>query len=123
NGDYSLGGLPTRDLRIHFRDCQNGPYADEWYDEQGNPDSAMPVVLAEGETRTGINAQLDPGIAVSGTVTDADGNPISGISVNVNPVDQGSNAWGQTDSDGHYTTSVLPAGSYRVQFQDSSPSP
>jgi Carboxypeptidase regulatory-like domain len=123
NGDYSIGGLPARDLRMHFRDCQSGPYAEEWYAGQTNPDSATPVVLAEGETRTGIDAQLDRGIAVSGTVTDADGNPISGISVNVNPVDQGSNAWAQTDSAGHYTTNALPPGDYRVQFQDSGSSP
>ena len=120
DGTYTIGLLPATDVRIHFRDCSSSNYLDQWYDGQTGPDSSQPIVLSTGADRPGVNAQLAQGVVVAGRVTDAQGNPISGINVNVNPTENGSSAWGQTGSDGRYTTSALPAGTYRVQFQDSS---
>lgn len=123
SGAYTLVNLPATDVRVHFRDCNSGPYIDQWYDGQSDPDSSTPVVLGAGDVRTGVNASLVQGVKVAGTVTDSDGNPIAGISVNVNPTGNGSSTWGQTDSSGHYTTGGLPAGTYKVQFRDPGPTP
>ena len=46
------------------------------------------------------------------------GNPIAGISVNVNPTGNGGSGWAQTDPTGHYQTSAVAPGSYTVQFRD-----
>ncbi len=120
DGRYTIGQLPATDIRVHFRDCNSGPYLDQWYDTQSGYESSTPVVLAAGDDRTGIDAQLTEGTEVAGRVTDANGNPIAGISVNVNPVDSGSSVGAQTDSSGNYRTSALPPGAYRVQFRDGS---
>ncbi len=122
-GTYTLGQLPATDIRIHFRDCGAGPFLDQWYLGQTDPNSSTPIVLAAGASQAGVDAQLTRGMVVSGRVTDGSGHPIAGINVNVNPTDSGGSAWGQTDSTGRYTTSPIAPGSYRVQFQDSSSNP
>ncbi len=64
-----------------------------------------------------------PGVSVAGRVTDTNGNPLEGISVNVNPTDSGQGGWAQTDGKGDYTTTGVVAGTYRVQFSAPGPNP
>ena len=124
DGTYVLDQLPAIGLHVHFRDCNpGGSYLDQWYDGASDFNSSTPVVLAAGDDRQGVDAQLATGITVSGTVTDPDGNPISGIFVNVNPVGQGSSGWAQTDGTGTYTTGGVAPGDYRVQFSPPGPHP
>lgn len=42
-------------------------------------DFATVEALAGGETRSGVDAKLDPGAAITGRVTDAAGNPLAGV--------------------------------------------
>ena len=118
DGTYALGGLPSIDVRIQFRDCTGGPYLSQWYSSQSDFNSSTPIVLTPGAVRSGIDAQLGTGTSVSGTVTDSGGNPIPNVGVSVNPpTGSGASAYAQTDPSGHYTTNALPPGSYVVQFQ------
>ena len=117
DGSYSLGGLPATDVRVRFRDCGRGTSIEQWYDAQGDFANSTPIVLASGELRQGIDAQLSTGTAVSGRVTDGLGNPIANVGVSVNPTDSGPSAFAQTDPAGVYTTNALPPGTYTVQFQ------
>lgn len=123
DGTYSIEHLPATDIRVHFRECNSGPYLDQWYNASADASSSTPVVLSAGEVRPRIDAELEMGISVSGRVRDANGDPIAGIGVNVNPTDSGGSGWGQTDSAGRFTTSGLAPGTYRVQFRDFSPEP
>jgi hypothetical protein len=118
DGTYVMSGLPVADVRVRFGNCGNGGYLEQWYAGASQFDSSTPVVLAEGEARTGVDAQLVAGVAISGHVTDAHGAPIEGINVNVNPDGGGNGAWAQTDADGYYTTNAVGSGNYRVQFYD-----
>lgn len=97
-----------------------GPYIDQWYDTKADFNSSTPVVLAAGDDRQGVNAQLATSVSVAGQVTDGNGNPIPGISVSVNPTNQGSGGFAQTDSNGNYTTGAVAPGDYRVQFAGNS---
>ena len=123
DGTYTISQLPATELRVYFHDCATGHYSDEWYDNSESFASSTPVALTAGEVRSGVDAQLAPGIAVSGTVTDTHGNPLAGINVWVDPTGQGSGAGGQTDIDGNYTTNRLSPGDYRVQFSANGPDP
>jgi hypothetical protein len=117
SGEYTLGQLPATDVRVHFRDCSSGPYLDQWYDAQDS-NTSTPVVLAAGDDRTGIDADLVAGVVISGHVRDIDGNPIAGIAVNVNPTGNGASTSAQTDAAGAYQTGGVAPGPYRVQFRD-----
>ncbi|MDQ1432623.1 MAG: Carboxypeptidase regulatory-like domain, partial [Actinomycetota bacterium] len=58
------------------------------------------------------------GGSLSGRVTDASGNPLSGICV---AVEKGPNA--ETDAAGAYVIDGLTTGSYKVQYSDCSSAP
>lgn len=122
-GAYVIDSLPPTSLLVHFHDCSSGPHLDQWYQGASGPDTATSIALAPGEDRQGIDAQLTTGIVVSGHVSDGTGAPLAGISVSVNPVENGPGGWAQTDGDGNYVTNGLPAGDYRVQFSAPGPDP
>ena len=123
DGTYSVTQLPAADIRIRFRDCRDGTYLEQWYDGKPTFEDSTPIVLAAGDTRTGVDANLQTGIRVAGTVRDENGNPLPDISVNVNPTGNGPSVGTRTDVDGKYTTNSLPPGSYRVQFRDDASTP
>ena len=120
DGTYSLDPLPVGRVRVRFYDCPNGgPDIEMW--NGGSPDmgGAPPIDLAPGDHLTGVDAQLETGVVVSGTVTDGQGNPLAGINVNVNSRGYGVGSGSQTDGSGRYTTNALPSGDYLVTFSDS----
>ncbi len=123
DGTYVLTGLPAVDVRVQFRPCNGGIYVAQWYAGQTDFNRATPIVLSAGDDRTGIDGQLETGIEVSGHVTDADGNALSGIGVSVQPIGQGNGGGSQTDGNGDYTTGALSPGDYRVQFSDHNSTP
>jgi protocatechuate 3,4-dioxygenase beta subunit len=124
DGTFTISGLPPTDLRIQYRDCSPTPrYLDQWYGGAADPSNSPAVVLAPGEQRIGIDAILQGGTSVAGTITDGNGAPVSGINVNVNPNSSGPSTWAQTAADGTYTTGPLPPGDYRVQFSSPGASP
>ncbi len=106
------GALPRR--------ARSGPYLDQWYSGAGY-DTSTPVVLAAGDDRTGIDAQLTEGTVVSGLVTDAHGNPIAGHLRQREPDrERGLRMGARPIPPGTTETSAVAPGSYRVQFQDNS---
>lgn len=125
DGTYRLAGLPSLiDLRIQFRDCASTPsHVEQWYDRAVDFNRSTPLLLGAGQVRSGIDAVLATGIRVAGTVTSSSGVPLRDIDVYVNPDGQGPGGYGRTDGTGHYVTSALPPGRYRVQFRDNSLSP
>jgi protocatechuate 3,4-dioxygenase beta subunit len=82
---------------------------------------ARPFTVAEDRKVTGIAASLLPGGAVSGKVIDADGDPVSGIQIQLLAYGYESGARqlgiggsGETDDRGEYRLSLLAPGRYYV---------
>ena len=73
------------------------------------------MVVARGQVVSGIDAQLFDGAAISGTVTDEDGNPLGGITVSVRGPTRRS---ATTGPNGFYRLAGLTTGRYIVQFED-----
>ena len=48
--------------------ARTSQYTDQWYDNADSFESSTPLVLTPGQTRTGVDAHLEAGIAVSGRV-------------------------------------------------------
>ena len=84
SGNYVAGGLPTDQYRVWFRPASwwghNGEAA-EFHNDVPTIDQATPVQVTAGQTRT-VNATLDAGGCITGTVVGADTDlPLPGIYV------------------------------------------
>ena len=120
-GRYVVEDLGAGEHLVSFNTCADPRpgLAAEYYDDAASVEGAEPVVLADGEQRTGIDAALQPGATISGTVTEQDtGDPLADICVVVFAEESGLLALDITDADGSYAMDTLHAGDYLVSFND-----
>ena len=88
-------------------------------------ETATEVVVADGATVSGKNAQLAVGSHITGTVAGAQGAALSSVFVTAYQRAPGASYWNQvgnasTDTDGDYDLAGLRAGTYRLQFSPES---
>ncbi len=123
NGAYDFGGsLPAGSYLVEFRDDSSGNYLTQYYDAQSTIDSADPVAVTGGNTTDNIDAALAPAAHITGTVSKQGGGTLANIHVSASVADD-QGGWNslsdtQTAGNGTYDLGGLPAGSYRIQFQD-----
>jgi len=118
DGTYTAGGISAGEVRVQFQDCNStGHYVEEWWDDKPTFDDATPITLAAGESRSGLDASLTAGGAVTGTVTGPTGDPLGNVCVNAVDVNRGV-AYANSAPDGTYTLDRIPPGPITVLFQD-----
>ncbi|HET6809621.1 MAG TPA: carboxypeptidase-like regulatory domain-containing protein [Acidimicrobiales bacterium] len=127
DGSYSITGLAAGSYDVEFYDC-GGPrrYLNQWYQGASTQAAATAVTVTSGQTRSGIDAAMVLGGTISGTVTDGSSPPssLAGICVYAESTQSGgAGGFASTKSDGTYTVSGLPSGTYAVQFTDCAPQP
>jgi Carboxypeptidase regulatory-like domain len=118
-GAYAINGLAPGSYRIEFWTGWTGRnLAYQFYDRRSRFAEADVVSLAEGERKSGVDADLAPGASISGNVSAlATGLPLEEIRVCSIEAANGSLAtctW--TNEQGNYTLRLLPGGSYKVVF-------
>lgn len=131
DGSYSLTGLVAGTYRISFNpsptwwnpDTQKSEPTNlisEYYDDAPDLSSATTVTVAAGDTKTGINAALAKGAAITGKITLPAGAPadwLKGVTVSASQEGMGGRGYTRDiAADGTYTVSGLSGGTYRVQF-------
>jgi hypothetical protein len=107
NGSYAMDGLPTGRYSLSFgTGCKNnGNYLYQ--------NDRHPVSVTAGATTSGVNAYLQPGGTISGTVTSAaTGKPLKGICVFINAGFGGA----RTSKTGAFRMDQLEPGRYSVEF-------
>jgi len=129
DGTYTIDGLVTGEYKVYF---SVGTYRDEardvdvpvdlageYYSGARNARSGHVIFVTRGETTTGVDASLDAGGGLSGTVT-APGYPdplwTRGAYVYVYDAVGDIVASARLDEQGHYVVPGLAAGTYRVRF-------
>ncbi|MGH9225606.1 MAG: MSCRAMM family protein [Acidimicrobiales bacterium] len=121
DGTYTITGLAAGTYKVRYEDCVNPiEYAVEYYDNKPEFNPADPVNVTAGATTPGINASLAIGGAIAGTVVaDGSGTPLAGICVIAFIPSTGFSYFRPlTAADGTYVVAGLPAGSYKVRFED-----
>jgi len=127
DGSWYVRGLPARtDYKVCFgaTGATGGSSDATGYDGQcwqnktalGTP---TPVAVTSGAIKSGIDAALNGGGTISGTVTDAGGphHGLANVSVRVSSPSTGAVAYATTAADGSYTAPALGAGTdYQVCF-------
>jgi protocatechuate 3,4-dioxygenase beta subunit len=123
DGTYTITGVIPGSYDVEFSNgCGNsGDYANQWWDEEPEPDSAVPVSVAAESTVPGINAAMVDGGEISGTVVlnAFGGYGLAYICVTASGTD-GTLGFGSaiTAGDGTYAITGLTPGSYVVEFSN-----
>ena len=123
SGNFSLTGLTGGNYRIQFTDPA-GDYARETFNDVSVSPSVGGTIVSVTDTGTtsGVNVSLAAAAHIEGTVTASTGGaPISGAAVRAyrwagSDYEYVSEA--ATDVSGDYSIGGLPAGLYRVRFED-----
>ncbi len=115
----SRPACPTRSSSIPASSPQ---YALQYYNGAATIGAATPVTPTLATPATGIDGHLAPSASISGTITDANGNPITSADICVTAQSAtnsySSGATATTDASGNYTLSDLSAGAYDVYASD-----
>jgi len=118
DGNYEIVGLNPGSYKVEFWPAYIGRnLAYQFYDHKFRYTEADVVSLAEGEHKTGIDADLPPGASIDGTVTSASGLPPEEMRVCSIDASTGKLTictW--TDGEGRYEIPMLPADDYKVVF-------
>ena len=132
DGAFTISGLSAGNYRVQFNDCSRGTFTTTYYTDTligssstthtigtASYTSATQVSVSAGATTSISPVWLSVGGSISGVVKNSNGQPLAGICVSA----QGNNSgFGgpPSNSNGSYTLGGLPAGTYRVQFNDCS---
>jgi hypothetical protein len=119
-GEYTIEGLPEGEYKVEFSAGFEGQnFITQFYEDQSLRADAEPVTVVKEKTTTGIDAEMQVGGALEGTVTDAVTHKAlsNALVVALGPgaVDEGE---AFTSASGHYTIAGLRSGSYEIGFED-----
>jgi hypothetical protein len=117
-GAYSESNLLPGTYKLSFTQTDPAlPLALQYYSGAPTLAKATPVTVVAGSTMANVNVALVPGGAISGTVVAAQGEaPLGDTGVYVLDSSGDVLAHTTTATDGTYTVTNLPAGSYYVEF-------
>ena len=119
DGTYSIEGLEPGDYTVEFWPGESNPeLALQFYDGESRREEATVLSLADGEARTGVDAELGLGSTIAGNVFDATlGRPVQGIWVcSIDAVNDELWLCARTNANGNYGLPFHPAGEYKVVF-------
>jgi len=131
SGYYTLKGVRTGDYTLLFAPDKYGTsvaYAWQYYDQRSRESQADAIHVTAPEVKT-VNQTLTRGGWITGKVSAGDtGEGLGSYFIAVYDEDHAYvssdvDAYGSTDASGVYTTGVLPAGAYFIEFQSLSYSP
>jgi len=120
NGDFKAGYAPGR-YRILYNSNTLVAYSMPWVvnANYAGMNSEDLVTLTAGQTLTGQDARLDQAGAITGRVTDPNGNPLGSLGAYVHVFDGNNRVVGSCYSgpDGTYLLSHLLPGNYKVRIR------
>ena len=110
-GEYRVSAEPLRNRKTHLQRA----FVEKSADPGGPP---KPIHLSDGEIREGVDIALVPLVAIGGRVLDENGDPLSNIRVQAEPLSriQGVSTWQSRDTDdrGAFRVYGLVPGRYRI---------
>ncbi|MFI5005233.1 MAG: hypothetical protein ACHQE6_09495 [Solirubrobacterales bacterium] len=125
-GEYTISGLPSGEYVVEFAAPFESElnYITQYYNDKLSSSEANLISLAAGGRASGIDARLEEGGQIAGTVTSVTTHtPIEGIEVCARKEGNGGIVIASfyercafTRSSGGYTISGLPSGKYVVEF-------
>jgi hypothetical protein len=118
-GEYAISGLAEGNYHVEFSAPEGSGlnYLPQFYSGKAHEAEAEPVSVVEGAVTPAIDAALEPGGEIAGTVTSAaTKKALAGVRVCAREALAEVERCAKTAADGTYLVAALPAGGYRVQF-------
>lgn len=117
-GVYLATGLPTGSVKVGFRATSSGSnYVTQYYKDRSSYATANPIAVKAEQKKEGIDATMEVGAEIEGTVTSGEtGAPSDGTLVCAFSESQGGVGCAITSISGEYTIDALTSGSYTVVF-------
>lgn len=122
HGGYLFRGLPGGNYRVLFDpNCEGETrLLPQWWQDKPSFAKATPIRLHVGHFATGIDARIQTGGSISGTVRfkNSSGRPLRGICVDaiLGNLETGADFSASTNARGRYQIPGLPSGAYTVFF-------
>lgn len=119
-GHYKIQGLPTGRYEVYFYPESEQNLVPQYWDDALTAAAATLVEVEAGKTASpAIDAALEVGGEVSGTVTDATTHAgLAHITVIAYSSSGEAVGYGETNANGEYTLRGLATGSYKIKFED-----
>ena len=122
SSERRVGAISDKDGKFEFRDLEPGAYRVE-VERTGyvlsRESERQTVTVEAGEKGTDLNVTLVRSGAVSGSIVDAEGDPVTGAYVHLRPLrkqrESRSLTGGSTNDRGEYRVFGLPPGDYQAQ--------
>lgn len=115
NGNYTITQLPVDNYTVNF--SASSGYLSQYYNGTSDYSSATSLQLNGGDHLTSIDASLNLGGVIEGTITDTGGHPLEGIEVDAYGNNSGYGS-ATTDASGHYQVIGLATDEYEVSVYD-----
>lgn len=116
NGEYRIAGIPGGEYTVEFADSAQN-VATQFYDGRPTKEQADHVTLAEGGTTAGIDAALEEGATIAGTVRSASTHAAIGEAYAcAKQLGGGEEHCARTTAGGEYAIGHLQAGQYTIRF-------
>ncbi|MBI1296257.1 hypothetical protein GC175_14980 [bacterium] len=124
-GIYTFTQLSAGSYQLNFQDAKR-VYLEEYYNDKLSLNTATDISVADGATVTTPDVSLTLGGAITGIVTDPDGNPLNSLGVSLYVYDAEEDKWQfdrntWTGADGSYRHGALTSGTYRLGFGSRDP--
>lgn len=116
-GKYAVNSLPTGSYRVEFSVTRSPNYITQYYDGKSLWPEAKAVSVSAGSVTPGINAAMEEGIQITGTLFEAGGSTVPWVQICA--LDSGAEERVRCTSselDGTYSIAGLPLGTYVVGF-------
>ncbi len=119
DGSYAMTEIPLGAIKVEFLPSYRSRYVPQYYSHARTVAEATSILLSvTGSTATNVDAELELGGVIEGTVTGAvGGTPLAGVEVcAIEAVKKVPSGCGFTNAAGKYHLGALPVGSYKIGF-------
>jgi Carboxypeptidase regulatory-like domain len=122
NGEYTIAGLVTGHYKVEFSPgfASSLNYITQYYDGKASLAVAESVEVVQEQVKTAVDAELQVGGEVTGTVTDASTHlAVANAGVAALGAGEAVEGIAITNASGQYTITGLASGSYKIGFVSS----
>ncbi|HEY4153336.1 MAG TPA: carboxypeptidase-like regulatory domain-containing protein, partial [Pseudolysinimonas sp.] len=119
DGSYTVTGLPVGSQTLKFMPPFSANFVPQWWSGASTAADAQYFDVPADGALTGYDADLVAGATISGTIKDAEGNPIPFASAYARNGGDVFGTGGFANGAGNYSITGLSAGDYTVQFDAS----